>query len=68
MSPTRSRYKELGLEVVDPLKDCPCRPWNSFMGEENRDEGEKYPFKLFLEESLTRERNKMMDNFSQIIQ
>jgi hypothetical protein len=37
------------------------------MGEEKRDDGVGDPFKLFLEESLTRQRNEMMDNFVQIL-
>jgi hypothetical protein len=37
------------------------------MGEEKRDDGAGDPFKLFLEEALTRQRNKMMDNFAQIL-
>jgi hypothetical protein len=35
--------------------------------EEKRDDGAGDPFKLFLEESLVRQRNEMMDNFAQIL-
>jgi hypothetical protein len=37
------------------------------MGEEKRDVGAGDPFKLLLEEALTRQRNEMMDNFAQIL-
>jgi hypothetical protein len=37
------------------------------MVEEKRDDGAGDPFKLFLEEALTRQRNEMMDNFAQIL-
>ena len=38
------------------------------MGEENKYEGAGDPIKLFLEEALKKQRNAMMDNFSQILQ
>jgi hypothetical protein len=38
------------------------------MGEENKDEGEGDPIKLFLKEVLKKQRNAMIDNFSQILQ
>jgi hypothetical protein len=52
MSPTRSGYKELGLELVEPLQDCPHQPRRPPMVEEKKDEGVGDPFKIFLEESL----------------
>jgi hypothetical protein len=36
------------------------------MAEEKRDEGVGDPFKLLLEEALTRQKNEMMDNFAQL--
>jgi hypothetical protein len=36
------------------------------MGDEKKYDEVGGPFKMFLEESLARQRNKMMDNFSQI--
>jgi hypothetical protein len=68
MSPTRSRYKELGLDLVEPLQDHPCKPRRPPMGEEKKDEGAKDPIKLLLEEALEKQRNAMMDKFSQILQ
>lgn len=36
------------------------------MEEEKKDEGVDDPFKIFLEETLKRQRNMMMDNFTKI--
>jgi hypothetical protein len=68
MSPTRSGYKELGLDLVESLQDQPRKPQRSPMGEEKKDEGAGDPIKLLLEEALEKQRNAMMDNFSQILQ
>jgi hypothetical protein len=35
------------------------------MGEEKKDDGARDPIKLLLEEALEKQRNTMMDNFSQ---
>ena len=37
------------------------------MAVEKKDDGTRDPFKLSLEESLTQQRNEMMDNFAQIL-
>jgi hypothetical protein len=68
MSPTRSWYKELGLDLVEPLQDQPRKPRRPPMGEENKDEGAGDPIKLLLEEALEKQRNTMIHNFSQILQ
>jgi hypothetical protein len=34
---------------------------------ENKDDGTRDPFKMLLEESLTQQRNEMMDSFAQIL-
>jgi hypothetical protein len=52
MSPTRSEYKELGLELVsleDRSYHTPKRP---LMAGEKKDEGTGDPFKLVIEEAL----------------
>jgi hypothetical protein len=68
MSPTRSEYNELGLELVS-LEDKSSRmPKQTLMAGENKDDGTRYPFKMFLEESLMKQRNEMMDSFTQILQ
>jgi hypothetical protein len=52
MSPTRSGYKELGLELVsleDKISRTPKRP---LMAGEKKDDGTGDPFKMLLEEAL----------------
>ena len=68
MSPTRSGYKELGLDLVEPLQDQPLKPQRTPMGDEKKEEGARDPIKLLLEEALEKQRNVMMDNFNQILQ
>ena len=68
MSPTRSRYKELGLDLVEPLQDQPRKPRRTPMGDEKKYEGVGDPIKILLEEALEKQRNMMMDNFAQILQ
>ena len=38
------------------------------MGNEKKDEGARDPIKILLKEALEKQRNTMMDNFSQILQ
>ena len=52
MSPMRSEYKELGLDLVEPLQDQPRKPRRTPMGDENKDEGAGDPIKILLEEAL----------------
>ena len=68
MSPTRLGYKELGLDLVEPLQDQPRIPRRPPMGEEKKDEVAEDPIKMLLEEALKKQRNAMMDNFAQIIE
>jgi hypothetical protein len=68
MSPKRSRYKELGLDLVEPLQDQPRKPRRPPMRDEKKDEGAGDPIKILLEEALEKQRNAMMDNFAQILQ
>jgi hypothetical protein len=57
MSPTRSEYKELGLELVS-LEDkiSPTPKWPLMEGEKKYD-GIGDPFKLLIEEVLMQQRN-----------
>ena len=64
MSPTRSGYKELVLDLVEPLQDHPRKPRQTPMGDEKKDEGVGGPIKILLEEALEKQRNAMMDNFA----
>ena len=68
MSPTRSGYKELWLELVEPLQDQPRKSRRPPMENEKKYEGAGDPIKILLEEALGRQRNTMMDNFSHILQ
>jgi hypothetical protein len=67
MSPMRSAYIELGLEIVSLEDIHSCTPKQPPMEEEKREKWAEDPFKFFLEESLAQKRNKMMDNFSQML-
>ena len=68
MSPMRSGYKELGLELIEYLQDYPRKYRRPLMLEEKKGEGAGEPFKILLKEDLKRQRNAMMDNISQILQ
>jgi hypothetical protein len=68
MSLTRSGYKELWLDLVEPLQDQPRKPRRPPMGDEKKDKGAEYPIKILLEEALEKQRNAMMDNFAQMLQ
>ena len=52
MSSTRSGYKKLGFEQVQPLQDRLRQARKQPMGDESKYDGEGDPFKMFLEESL----------------
>ena len=64
MSPMRSGYKELGLDLVERLQDQPRKPQRPPMAEEKKGEGAGDLIKILLEEALEKQRNAMMDNFS----
>jgi hypothetical protein len=64
----RSGYKELRLDLVEPLQDQPRKPRRPPMGEEKKDEEARDSIKLLLEEALDKQRNAMMDKFSRILQ
>ena len=68
MSPTRAGYKELGLDLVQPLQDQPHKSRRPPMGDEQKDEDAEDPIKMLPKEALEKQRNVMMDNFSQILQ
>ena len=64
----RSGYKELGFDLVEPLQDQPHKPRRSPMPKEKKDKGARDPIKILLVEALEKQRNAMMDKFSQILQ
>jgi hypothetical protein len=53
MSPTRSRYKELGLEIISLEEKGSHTLKQPIMEGKNKYDRTIYPFKMFLEESLT---------------
>jgi hypothetical protein len=63
----RSEYKELGLELVSLEEKISRTPKRPLMAGENKYDGTGDPFKLLIEESLTQQRNEMMDSFVQIL-
>jgi hypothetical protein len=67
MSLTRSGYKELGLELISLEEKISRMNKIPIMAGENKDDGTRDPFKMFLEESLMQQRNAMMDSFAQIL-
>jgi hypothetical protein len=67
MSPMRSGYRELGIKLVSLEEIFSCTHKKLSMVGEKKDNGIRDPFKMLLEEALERQRNKMMDNFAQII-
>ena len=46
MSPTRAGYKELGLDLVEPLQDQPQKSQQPPMGDENKYDGAEDPIKI----------------------
>jgi hypothetical protein len=64
MSTMRSEYKELGLKLVSLEEKSSCKPKRPLMVGENKDDGTRDPFKMFLEESLTQQRNAVMNSFT----
>jgi hypothetical protein len=67
MSLTRSGYKQLGLELVSLEEKISHTPKQPLMEGENKYDGTRYPFRIFLEEALMQQRNEMMDSFTQIL-
>ena len=57
MSPTRAVYKELELDLVEPLQDQPRKYIWPPMGDKKKDECTKYPIKMLLEEALEKQSN-----------
>jgi len=68
MSPTRSGYRQLGLELVQLKEDRPRRIKQPLMAEDKRDDGAGDPINMLLEEALMQQNNDMMYNFAQILQ
>jgi hypothetical protein len=67
MSPMRSEYKELGLELVSLEDKSSCTPKRPLMAGEKKYDGTGDPFKLLIEQALTQQRNEIMNSFGQIL-
>ena len=68
MSPTRSEYSKLGLELVSLEDNHSCTPKKPSMVEEKKNDVADDPISLLLEQALKRKRDEMMENFSHILQ
>jgi hypothetical protein len=68
MSPTRSEYRNLGLYVVSLEENFSHMPKKPSMEKENKNDREYNSINMLLEQALTQQRVKMMDNFSHILQ
>ena len=68
MSPTRSGYTELGLELVSLEDNLSYQPKRPPMEEEKRNKGAEDLINMFLMEALSQQRNMMLVNFTQILQ
>jgi hypothetical protein len=58
MSPKRSEYKELGLELVSLKEKISRTPKRPLMEGEKKYDGTGNPFKFLIEEAVTQQRNK----------
>jgi hypothetical protein len=67
MSPTRSEYSKLGLELVSLEDNLSRTPKKPSMVEEKKNDGADDPINLLLEQALTRQRDEMMENFAHIL-
>jgi hypothetical protein len=68
MSLTRSKYSKLGLELVSLEDNYSRRPKKPSMAIEKKNDRADDPISLLLEQALTRQRDKMMENFPHILQ
>jgi hypothetical protein len=68
MSPTRSEYSNLGLELVSLEENFSRTPKKPSMAEEKKNDEVDDLISLLLEQALTRQRDEMMENFSHILQ
>jgi hypothetical protein len=67
MSPTRSEYRKLGLELVSLEENHSRTPKKPSMAEENKNDGADDPISLLLEQALTRQNDEIMEKFSHIL-
>jgi hypothetical protein len=63
----RSEYRNLGLDLVSLEENLSLTPKKPSMAEEKKNDGVEDSINLLLEQALTRQRDEMMENFSQIL-
>jgi hypothetical protein len=68
MSPTRSEYSKLGLDLVSLEDNLSRTPKKPSMAEEKKNDEVDGPINLLLEQALMRQRDEMRENFSHILQ
>jgi hypothetical protein len=68
MSPTSSKYRKLGLDLVSLEENLSLTPKKPSMVEEKKNDEANDPISLLLEQALTQQRDEMMANFSHILQ
>ena len=68
MSPTRSEYRKLAIDLVSLEYNLSRTPKKPSMAKENKNDGADDPINLLLEQALTQQRDEMMENFSHILQ
>jgi hypothetical protein len=68
MSPMRSEYSKLGLELVSLEENRSRMPKKPSMVEEKKNGGAEDSINMLLEQALARQRDEMMENFSHILQ
>jgi hypothetical protein len=68
MSPTRSEYNQLGLELVSLEENHSRTPKKPSMAVEKKNGKAKDSINMLLEQALVRQRDEMMDNFAHILQ
>ena len=68
MSPTRSDYRKLGLELVSLEDNLSLTPKKPSVVEEKKNNRADDPINLLLKQALTQQRDEMMENFSHILQ
>ena len=64
----RSEYRNLGLELVSLEYNISHTLKKTSMVEEKKNDGADNPINMLLEQALTGQRDKMMENFSHILQ
>jgi hypothetical protein len=64
----RSKYRNLGIELVSLENNHSRMPKKPSMVEEKKNNGADNPINLFFEQALRRHRDEMMENFSHILQ